>query len=58
MEVYGFLNSIERSITTLDEPVKTGIRRQIIEMKDLLNRERNEYEVRLLFFFFVYCLSL
>lgn len=50
MEVYGFLNSIERSIITLDEPVKTGIWRQIIEMKDLLNRERNEYEVRLLFF--------
>ncbi|KAF7058828.1 hypothetical protein CFC21_065805 [Triticum aestivum] len=48
MEVYGFLNSIEMSITTLDEPVKTGIRRQIIEMKDLLNRERNEYEGLLL----------
>ncbi|XP_044947113.1 putative 1-phosphatidylinositol-3-phosphate 5-kinase FAB1C [Hordeum vulgare subsp. vulgare] len=48
MEVYGFLNSIERSIITLDEPVKTGIRKQIVEMKDLLNRERNEYEGLLL----------
>lgn len=45
MEVYDFLNNIEKSITTMDEPVKTGIQRQIIEMKDLLNMERNEYEV-------------
>ncbi|KAI4990627.1 hypothetical protein ZWY2020_038990 [Hordeum vulgare] len=48
MEVYGFLNSIERSIITLYEPVKTGIRKQIVEMKDLLKIERNEYEGLLL----------
>ena len=51
MEVYGFLNNIEKSFVSLDEPGETGIQRQIIEMKDLLNRERNEYEVCLLILF-------
>ena len=58
MEVYGFLNNIEKSLVSLDEPEKTGIQRQIIEMKDLLNRERNEYEVCLLILFCFICLRL
>uniref|UniRef100_A0ACD5XVN0 Uncharacterized protein n=1 Tax=Avena sativa TaxID=4498 RepID=A0ACD5XVN0_AVESA len=48
MEVYGFLTNIEKSSVSLDEPGKAGIQRQIIEMKDLLNRERSEYEGLLL----------
>ncbi|KAM0917076.1 hypothetical protein ACQ4PT_009758 [Festuca glaucescens] len=48
MEVYGFLNNIEKSFVSLDEPGKAGIQSQIIEMRDLLNRERNEYEGLLL----------
>ncbi|KAF2916098.1 putative 1-phosphatidylinositol-3-phosphate 5-kinase FAB1C [Oryza sativa Japonica Group] len=47
-EVYGFLSNTEKSIITMDESLKTGIERQIIEMKDLLNMERNEYETLLL----------
>uniref|UniRef100_A0A0E0M102 1-phosphatidylinositol-3-phosphate 5-kinase n=1 Tax=Oryza punctata TaxID=4537 RepID=A0A0E0M102_ORYPU len=47
-EVYGFLSNTEKSIFTMDESIKAGIERQIIEMKDLLNMERNEYEVTLL----------
>ena len=45
MEVSEFLHRTERSIVTEDEPVKEGVQRQIIEMKDLLKMERNEYEV-------------
>jgi hypothetical protein len=37
----------------MDESLKTGIERQIIEMKDLLNMERNEYEVVPSYFSFV-----
>jgi hypothetical protein len=58
MEVYDFLNNIEKSFVSLDEPGKAGIQRQIIEMKDLLNRERNEYEVCPLILFCFICLSL
>ncbi|XP_062194736.1 putative 1-phosphatidylinositol-3-phosphate 5-kinase FAB1C [Phragmites australis] len=46
-EVYDFLNYIEKSIITVDDSVKTSIQRQIIEMKDLLNMQRNEYEALL-----------
>jgi 1-phosphatidylinositol-3-phosphate 5-kinase len=52
-EVYGFLSNTEKSIITMDESLKTGIERQIIEMKDLLNMERNEYEVVPSYFSFV-----
>ena len=45
MEVSEFLHRTERNIVTEDEPVKEGVQRQIIEMKDLLKLERNEYEV-------------
>ncbi|KAF0915769.1 hypothetical protein E2562_038812 [Oryza meyeriana var. granulata] len=47
-EVYGFLSNTEKSIITMDESLKTGIERQMIEMKDLLKMERNEYEALLL----------
>ncbi|XP_006659418.3 putative 1-phosphatidylinositol-3-phosphate 5-kinase FAB1C [Oryza brachyantha] len=47
-EVYGFLHRNESTITSEDEPVKTGVQRQIIEMKDLLKMERNGYEILLL----------
>ncbi|KAL5205766.1 hypothetical protein ABZP36_033975 [Zizania latifolia] len=47
-EVYGFLSNTEKSIITMDEPLRIGIEKQIIEMKDLLNMERNEYEALLL----------
>jgi len=47
-EITDFLHRTEKSILIEDEPVKTGIRRQVIEMKDLLNMERNEYEILLL----------
>lgn len=45
MEVSEFLHRTEKNIETEDEPVKEGVQRQIIEMKDLLKMERNEYEV-------------
>ncbi|KAL6596092.1 hypothetical protein ACP70R_047456 [Stipagrostis hirtigluma subsp. patula] len=44
-EVSEFLHRTENNIITEDEPVKEGVQRQIIEMKDLLKMERNEYEV-------------
>jgi 1-phosphatidylinositol-3-phosphate 5-kinase len=44
-EISDFLHRTEKSILIEDESVKTGIQRQIIEMKDLLKMERNEYEV-------------
>jgi 1-phosphatidylinositol-3-phosphate 5-kinase len=44
-EVYDALNNLEKSIITDDDSTKTSIQRQIVEMKDLLNVERNEYEV-------------
>ncbi|KQJ98350.1 putative 1-phosphatidylinositol-3-phosphate 5-kinase FAB1C [Brachypodium distachyon] len=47
-EVSDFLHRTEKSILIEDEPIKTGIQRQIIELKDLLNMERNEYEILLL----------
>ncbi|KAK1607812.1 hypothetical protein QYE76_031485 [Lolium multiflorum] len=47
-EISDFLHRTEKSILVEDEPVKTGIQRQIIEMKDLLKMERNEYEILLL----------
>ncbi|KAL6600768.1 hypothetical protein ACP70R_045053 [Stipagrostis hirtigluma subsp. patula] len=47
-EVYDFLHYMEKSITTIGDSVKTSIQRQIVEMKDLLNMERNEYEALLL----------
>ncbi|CAM0882758.1 unnamed protein product [Alopecurus aequalis] len=47
-EISDFLNRTEKSIIVEDEPVKTGIQRQIIEMKDLVKMERNEYEILLL----------
>jgi hypothetical protein len=58
MEVYDYLNNIEKSFVSLDEPGKAGIQRQIIEMKDLLNKERNEYEVCPLILFCFICLGL
>jgi 1-phosphatidylinositol-3-phosphate 5-kinase len=45
VEVSEFLHRTEKNIETEDEPVKEGVQRQIIEMKDLLKMERNEYEV-------------
>ncbi|KAG2584018.1 hypothetical protein PVAP13_6KG256900 [Panicum virgatum] len=48
VEVSEFLHRTERNIVTEDEPVKEGVQRQIIEMKDLLKMERNEYEILLL----------
>jgi 1-phosphatidylinositol-3-phosphate 5-kinase len=45
VEVSEFLYRTEKNIETEDEPVKEGVQRQIIEMKDLLKMERNEYEV-------------
>ncbi|TVU09488.1 hypothetical protein EJB05_42964 [Eragrostis curvula] len=47
-EVSDFLHNVERSVITMDDSVKTTIQRQITEMKDLLNMERNEYEALLL----------
>uniref|UniRef100_A0A0A9CMI0 PIPK domain-containing protein n=1 Tax=Arundo donax TaxID=35708 RepID=A0A0A9CMI0_ARUDO len=47
-EVSDFLHNIEISIITVDDSDKTSIQRQINEMKDLLNMERNEYEALLL----------
>jgi len=47
-EVYDLLHNIEKSIITDDDSVKTSMQRQITEMKDLLNIERNEYEALLL----------
>ena len=44
-EVYDLLHNIEKSIITDHDSVKTSTQRQITEMKDLLNMERNEYEV-------------
>ncbi|KAL6862448.1 hypothetical protein ACP4OV_016789 [Aristida adscensionis] len=48
VEVSEFLHRTERNIIAEDEPVKEGVQRQIIEMKDLLKMERNEYEILLL----------
>uniref|UniRef100_A0A0D9X822 1-phosphatidylinositol-3-phosphate 5-kinase n=1 Tax=Leersia perrieri TaxID=77586 RepID=A0A0D9X822_9ORYZ len=48
LEVYDFLHHNEKNVTSKDEPVKTGVQRQIIEMKDLLKMERNGYEILLL----------
>lgn len=45
MEVSEFLHRTEKNIVTEDEPVKECVQRLIIEMKDLLKMERNEYEV-------------
>ncbi|KAF0899302.1 hypothetical protein E2562_015948 [Oryza meyeriana var. granulata] len=47
-EVYDFLHHNEKNVTSEDEPVKTGVQRQIIEMKDMLKMERNGYEILLL----------
>ncbi|CAL5081388.1 unnamed protein product [Urochloa decumbens] len=47
-EVYDLLDDIEKSIIAEDDSVKTSMQRQIMEMKDLLNMERNEYEALLL----------
>jgi hypothetical protein len=46
-EVCQHLHTIEKSIIAIDDSVKTTIQKQIIEMKDWLNIERNEYEVLL-----------
>ncbi|KAK8451154.1 hypothetical protein SEVIR_6G160900v4 [Setaria viridis] len=48
VEVSEFLHRTEKNIETEDEPVKEGVQRQIIEMKDFLKMERNEYEILLL----------
>ena len=45
VEVSEFLHCTEKNIVTEDEPVKECVQRQIVEMKDLLKMERNEYEV-------------
>lgn len=45
VEVSEFLQRTEKNIVTEEEPVKESVQRQIIEMKDLLKMERNEYEV-------------
>ncbi|KAL6846595.1 hypothetical protein ACP4OV_024043 [Aristida adscensionis] len=47
-EVCDFLHKTEKSIATMDDSVKTNVQKQIIEMKDLVNMERNEYEALLL----------
>ncbi|OEL14943.1 putative 1-phosphatidylinositol-3-phosphate 5-kinase FAB1C [Dichanthelium oligosanthes] len=47
-EVYDLLHNIEKSTIAKDDSVKTSMQRQIMEMKDLLNMERNEYEALLL----------
>ncbi|XP_020155702.1 putative 1-phosphatidylinositol-3-phosphate 5-kinase FAB1C isoform X3 [Aegilops tauschii subsp. strangulata] len=47
-EISDFLHRTEKNIPSEDDPVKTGIHRQIIEMKDLLKMERNECEILLL----------
>nr|CAB3457016.1 unnamed protein product [Digitaria exilis] len=44
-EVSDLLDNIEKNVITEDDSVKTSMQRQIMEMKDLLNMERNEYEV-------------
>lgn len=45
-EVNDVLQAFEKRITTSEcEPVKTSIYRYIMELKDLLIRERNEYDV-------------
>ena len=56
-EVYDLLHNIEKSIITDHDSVKTSTQRQITEMKDLLNIERNEYEVEPPTVFFI-CLML
>ncbi|KAJ1268506.1 hypothetical protein BS78_07G140800 [Paspalum vaginatum] len=48
VEVSEFLQRTEENIIAEDEPVREGVQRQIIEMKDLLKMERNEYEILLL----------
>jgi 1-phosphatidylinositol-3-phosphate 5-kinase len=45
VEVSEFLRQTEKKIVTEDDPVKEVVQRQIIEMKDVLKMERNEYEV-------------
>jgi 1-phosphatidylinositol-3-phosphate 5-kinase len=58
-EVYDLLHNIEKSIITEDDSFETSTQRQITEMKDLLNMERNEYEVApLTVFLFVSCFML
>ncbi|GJN03572.1 hypothetical protein PR202_ga21028 [Eleusine coracana subsp. coracana] len=54
MEVSEFLHrtALKKTIVTEDEPVNEVVQRQLIEMKDLLKMERNEYEVTQLDFFF------
>lgn len=44
-EVSEFLHRTEKNIVSEDEPVKEVVQRRIVEMKDLLKMERNEYEV-------------
>nr|CAB3453345.1 unnamed protein product [Digitaria exilis] len=44
-EVSDLIDNIEKNVITEDDSVKTSMQRQIMEMKDLLNMERNEYEV-------------
>ncbi|KAF8657114.1 hypothetical protein HU200_060326 [Digitaria exilis] len=48
VEISEFLQCTEKNIVTEEEPVKESVQRQIIEMKDLLKMERNEYEILLL----------
>ncbi|XP_062191720.1 putative 1-phosphatidylinositol-3-phosphate 5-kinase FAB1C [Phragmites australis] len=48
VEVSEFLHRIEKNIVNEDEPMKEGVQRQIIEMKDLLKMEKNEYEILML----------
>ncbi|KAK3121755.1 hypothetical protein QOZ80_8BG0660460 [Eleusine coracana subsp. coracana] len=47
-EISEFLHCTEKNIVTEDEPMKEVVQRQLIEMKDLLKMERNEYEILLL----------
>ncbi|ONM04692.1 Putative 1-phosphatidylinositol-3-phosphate 5-kinase FAB1C [Zea mays] len=48
VEVSEFLHCTEKNIVTEDEPVRECVQRQIIEMKDWLKMQRNEYEMLLL----------
>jgi 1-phosphatidylinositol-3-phosphate 5-kinase len=45
VEVSKFLHHTENKIVNEDDPVKEVVQRRVIEMKDLLKMERNEYEV-------------
>lgn len=45
LEVFNVLQRIEQKITAFEnEPIKTSIHNQIMELKDLLNREKNQYD--------------